>query len=101
MVANSRNTPIRALFHPREQGTTLTFLKKPEEYLARGQDEDKVRGFAFGGDDYLVKPFSTAELITRVKAMLRRWHQYGVSKPAATNQLTPTCFACRLLLGIS
>lgn len=70
------------------------FLKKPEEYSARGQDEDKVCGFAFGGDDYLVKPFSTAELIARVKAMLRRWHTYGASRPAATNQLTPTRFTC-------
>lgn len=53
---------------------------------ARGQDEDKVRGFALGGDDYLVKPFSTAEFIARVKAMLRRWHQYGASGPTATSQ---------------
>lgn len=44
---------------------------------AKSQEEDKVRGFAAGGDDYLAKPFSAAELIARVKAMLRRYQEYG------------------------
>ena len=44
---------------------------------ARSQDADKVAGLAVGGDDYLVKPFSTPELLARVKAMLRRYRQYG------------------------
>lgn len=44
---------------------------------AKGQDSDKMVGFSAGGDDYLVKPFSCAELAVRVKAMLRRYCVYG------------------------
>ncbi|MGU3574183.1 phosphate regulon transcriptional regulator PhoB [Brucellaceae bacterium C25G] len=39
---------------------------------ARGEESERVRGLAVGADDYVVKPFSTPELIARVKAMLRR-----------------------------
>ena len=39
---------------------------------ARDQDTDKVEGFAAGGDDYIVKPFSLAELGARIEAHLRR-----------------------------
>ena len=39
---------------------------------ARIEDADKVQGFAAGGDDYIVKPFSLVELEARVRAHLRR-----------------------------
>jgi len=39
---------------------------------ARGATEDKVHNFEAGADDYLTKPFAFAELIMRVKALLRR-----------------------------
>ncbi|MDO3411035.1 response regulator transcription factor [Saccharibacillus sp. CPCC 101409] len=39
---------------------------------ARIEDADKVNGFAAGGDDYIVKPFSLSELAARVAAHLRR-----------------------------
>jgi heavy metal response regulator len=39
---------------------------------ARGAVEDRVRGLDLGADDYLVKPFSLAELQARVRALLRR-----------------------------
>nr|WP_315259755.1 response regulator transcription factor [uncultured Duganella sp.] len=39
---------------------------------ARDAIEDRVRGLEQGADDYLVKPFATAELIARVKALARR-----------------------------
>lgn len=39
---------------------------------ARGEEEDKWRGFGLGADDYLVKPFLPRELLFRVTAILRR-----------------------------
>ncbi len=39
---------------------------------ARGAEEDVVRGFRCGSDDYVTKPFSIAELMARVEALLRR-----------------------------
>lgn len=39
---------------------------------ARGDEQERVRGLAIGADDYVVKPFSTPELMARVKALLRR-----------------------------
>jgi two-component system phosphate regulon response regulator PhoB len=39
---------------------------------ARGEEEDKVRGLNLGCDDYLAKPFSIAELVARIQAVLRR-----------------------------
>ena len=43
---------------------------------ARTKDSDKTLGFSSGGDDYLAKPFSYNELISRVKALIRRYHVY-------------------------
>lgn len=39
---------------------------------ARGEEEDQVKGFDAGADDYVVKPFSPRALIARIKANLRR-----------------------------
>ncbi|MGD8454066.1 MAG: response regulator transcription factor [Phycisphaerae bacterium] len=39
---------------------------------ARGEENDRLRGFRLGADDYVVKPFSVKELLARVEAVLRR-----------------------------
>ncbi len=43
---------------------------------AKGETVQKVKGFNLGADDYLVKPFEPAELVVRVKSLLKR---YGIS----------------------
>lgn len=56
---------------------------------AKTQDTDKAEGFARGGDDYLVKPFSSIELVSRVKALLRRCLVYQKkAEPSASNTVT-------------
>ena len=39
---------------------------------ARGEESDRIVGLRLGADDYVVKPFSPAELVARVDAVLRR-----------------------------
>ena len=49
------------------------FVSCPILFLtARAEDTDKIKGFAVGGDDYIVKPFSIDELWARVAAHIRR-----------------------------
>ncbi|WP_088186838.1 response regulator transcription factor [Desulfosporosinus sp. FKA] len=43
---------------------------------AKTQDSDKCMAFSAGSDDYLSKPFSYTELVSRVKALLRRYYVY-------------------------
>ena len=52
-------------------------LKKDGDYpilflTARGEDDDKFKGFGLGADDYIIKPFLPKELLFRVMAILRR-----------------------------
>ena len=44
-------------------------------------ESDKVMGFSVGADDYIVKPFSNAELLMRIKAILRRSGGFSVAEP--------------------
>jgi DNA-binding response OmpR family regulator len=46
---------------------------------ARNQEIDKVRGLESGADDYVTKPFSLAELVARIRAVLRRAQQHVAS----------------------
>lgn len=55
-------------------------LKEKGDYpilflTARGEDEDKFRGFGLGADDYIVKPFLPKELLFRIMAILRRCYK--------------------------
>ena len=56
----------------RQFETPIVFL------TAYSGESDKVMGFSVGADDYVVKPFSNAELLMRVRAILRRSAVYSV-----------------------
>ena len=47
---------------------------------AKGQEYDRIRGLDLGADDYIVKPFSMMEMVSRVKAVLRRSKSQQVSR---------------------
>jgi DNA-binding response OmpR family regulator len=64
---------------PVKDGFTLAQeIRKLDKHIpilfltAKSMQEDKIRGFEIGGDDYLTKPFSMEELLMRMKAILRR-----------------------------
>ena len=44
---------------------------------AKGEEDDRVKGLELGADDYVTKPFSPRELVSRVKAVLRRIEAEG------------------------
>lgn len=46
---------------------------------AKGEEEDRIRGLELGADDYITKPFSPRELVSRVRAVLRRTETAGGS----------------------
>jgi two-component system KDP operon response regulator KdpE len=46
---------------------------------AKGEEEDRVKGLELGADDYVTKPFSPKELVSRVRAVLRRADQFSTT----------------------
>jgi len=90
---------------------------------AKSSEEERVAGFALGADDYIVKPFSPREMVSRVKAVLKRakkgdisvsgpmsfnkglltidGRSYEVKKKGNTITLTPTEFKILSVLAVS
>lgn len=89
---------ILDLMLPGVMGTEVCKMLKRNENTARipvlmltakGEEIDKVVGFEVGAEDYVVKPFSTRELLLRVKALLRR---SGTGKTTGTViKVGPVC----------
>ncbi|HUI10162.1 MAG TPA: response regulator transcription factor [Bacteroidota bacterium] len=78
-LAGSYDALILDLMLPKIDGMTLLEELRRERVdtpvlilTARGEVEDRVKGLNLGADDYLAKPFSFAEVLARVRAILRR-----------------------------
>lgn len=74
---------------PGGSGVKLAKKLKQSEYTrnipvimltARGDEDDKVKGFDAGVDDYVTKPFSPKELVARIKAVIRRVSPMGLEE---------------------
>jgi DNA-binding response OmpR family regulator len=62
-------------FLPLLKTANITMVTTPILMLtAKGQKLDKLVGLGLGADDYIVKPFSIAELLARIRSVLRRSH---------------------------
>src|SRR5579883_782934 len=57
---------------------------------ARQGEDDRISGLEAGADDYLVKPFSPREMVSRVRAILRRSSTMPTEKPATVEETSPT-----------
>ncbi len=80
------NLAVLDVMMPKLDGFNL-LRKIREEYTipvifltARADEMDKVLGLEMGADDYMVKPFSMSELHARIRAQLRRNHEYLLTK---------------------
>ena len=67
--------------HPRTKGIPILML------TARGDEPDKIAGLDAGADDYITKPFSTQELLARIRAVLRRRAPESVSDSVTVGDL--------------
>ena len=73
----------------------LTKMKASSKYdtipvimaTAKGQEYDRVLGLDLGADDYLVKPFGMMEMVSRVKAVLRRTQPFSETKVLTSGNL--------------
>jgi DNA-binding response OmpR family regulator len=65
---------------------------------ARGEEEDRVAGLSVGADDYMTKPFSSRELIARIRAMLRRPRESAPGDVRRIGELTIDPVARTVLL---
>lgn len=74
----------------------LTKMKEDASYreipvilaTAKGQEYDRIRGLELGADDYIVKPFSVMEMVSRVKAVLRRCKSQTKDKVLKAGKIT-------------
>lgn len=86
---NSYDLCILDVMLPEKDGFSLAEdirkinLEVPIIFLtAKSMDEDKIKGFKAGGDDYITKPFNNEEFLLRVEAMLKRTKAKFVDKEA-------------------
>lgn len=68
---------------------------------ARSDEDHKVQGLDAGADDYLTKPFSTRELVSRIRAVLRRSNALSAERPIDANGLVLDPVGQRVMVGES
>ncbi|AQR94399.1 response regulator transcription factor [Clostridium saccharoperbutylacetonicum] len=79
-IVMPKKTGFKACIEIREKTSApILFL------TAKSQDSDKYMAFSAGSDDYLSKPFSYTELVSRVKALLRRYYVYKGKEASDSN----------------
>lgn len=66
---------------------------------ARTSEQDRVKGLDVGADDYVVKPFSSAELVARVRALLRRCQPGGADELLTHDDLCMDTASQRVRVG--
>ncbi|MBM3361251.1 MAG: phosphate regulon transcriptional regulatory protein PhoB [Betaproteobacteria bacterium] len=76
--------------HPRSKAVPIIMI------TARSEESDKVQGLDSGADDYLTKPFSTQELLARIRAVLRRRVPEAVQDSVKVGDLTLDAAAHRV-----
>jgi DNA-binding response OmpR family regulator len=109
-VINSRpvHLIIMDVMMPRMDGLSATLKIREQKNIpiivlsAKSEDTDKILGLSMGADDYVTKPFNSAELMARVRSHLRRYFTLGdVNFKNASNTLESggLCFdvECRAL----
>ncbi|MBJ6752471.1 response regulator [Geomonas anaerohicana] len=84
MLPGMMGTEVCRLLKGGEQTSSIPVIM----LTAKGEEIDRVVGFEMGADDYVVKPFSTRELMLRVRAVLRRGgEQAGKGTPLTLGTL--------------
>ena len=94
-ISNSSDLIILDVILPHRNGfSILEEIRKAKVgtpvlmLTALTQESDKIKGFDLGADDYLPKPFSMAELLARIKALLRRKGEYISDNTISLGNLT-------------
>ena len=83
---------------------TLSILREISQVpvimlTAKGEEEDRIRGLELGADDYVTKPFSPRELMSRVKAVLRRSEGHGAAGSGDSDDIIQVDERLRLDFG--
>ena len=65
---------------------TIIFL------TAKGEENDKLKGYEYGADDYVTKPFTPMELMARVNSQMRRYRRFMEKLQTKEQERTETVY---------